>query len=141
MSHPAVETGDAQVREDAVTLLDVLAAARRIAPYVQRTPLERSGHLSAAHAAEVWLKLECFQATGSFKLRGALNALLSLDEAARARGVLTASAGHHGLGVARAATLTGIPATVVVPETASAAKIDLLRRSGCELILHGLDYD
>src|SRR3954466_14817316 len=141
MSHPAAETGDAREREAAVTLLDVLAAARRIAPYVQRTPLERSDHLSGAHAAEVWLKLECFQATGSFKLRGALNALLSLDEAARRRGVLTASAGNHGLGVARAAPLTGLPATVVVPETASAAKVELLRQSGCELVLHGPDYD
>jgi threonine dehydratase len=124
-----------------VTLLDVLAAARRIAPYVQRTPLERSGHLSAAHEAEVWLKLECFQTTGSFKLRGALNALLLLDEDARQRGVVTASAGNHGLGVARAAGLTGLPACVVVPETASEAKVDLLRQSGCELVLHGPDYD
>src|SRR3954451_4721232 len=141
MSRPAAEIGDAKVREDAVTLLDVLAAARRIAPYVERTPLERSGHLSAQHDAEVWLKLECFQATGSFKLRGALNALLSLDEAARQRGVLTASAGNHGLGVARAAALTGLPACVVVPETASTAKVELLRQSGCELVLHGPDYD
>jgi threonine dehydratase len=125
----------------AVTLLDVLAAARRIAPYVQRTPLERSAHLSDALGADVWLKLECFQLTGSFKLRGALNALLVLDEAARRRGVVTASAGNHGLGVARAASLTGLPAAVVVPETASAAKVELLRQSGCELILHGPDYD
>jgi threonine dehydratase len=127
--------------QDVVTLLDVVAAARRIAPYINRTPLERSAHLSDMSGADVWLKLECFQATGSFKLRGGLNALLSLDEASRGRGVLTASAGNHGLGVARAAALTGIPATVVVPEKASAAKVDLLRRSGCELILHGPDYD
>src|SRR3954469_6770339 len=136
MSRPAAEIGDAQVREDVVTLLDVLAAARRIAPYVQRTPLERSAHLSDLLGADVWLKLECFQLTGSFKLRGALNALLSLDEDARRRGVMTASAGNHGLGVARAAALAGVPATVVVPETASAAKVDLLRRSGCDLVLH-----
>src|SRR3954471_12505330 len=134
-------SGAATRDPDVVTLLDVLAAARRIAPYVQRTPLERSGHLSAAHGADVWLKLECFQTTGSFKLRGALNALLSLDEAARRRGVMTASAGNHGLGVARAASLTGLPAVVVVPETASPAKVELLRQSGCELILHGPDYD
>jgi threonine dehydratase len=125
----------------AVSVLDVLAAARRINPYVQRTPLERSGHLSKALGADVWLKLECFQATGSFKLRGALNALLVLDDEARRRGVLTASAGNHGLGVARAAALTGLPASVVVPETASRAKVELLRESGCELILHGPDYD
>jgi threonine dehydratase len=126
---------------DPVTLLDVVAAARRIAPYIVRTPLERSGHLSEAANADVWLKLECFQTTGSFKLRGALNALLTLDEASRKRGVLTASAGNHGLGVARAAALTGVPATIVVAETASAAKVELLRASGCELVLHGVDYD
>jgi threonine dehydratase len=137
-SEPAVTI---PTTDPAVTLLDVLAAARRIAPYLNRTPLERSGYLSTAHGAEVWLKLECFQATGSFKLRGALNALLSLDEAVRRRGVLTASAGNHGLGVARAAAMTGLPATVVVPETASAAKVELLRQSGCELVLHGPDYD
>jgi threonine dehydratase len=125
----------------AVTFLDVLAASRRIAPYIQRTPMERSVALSDRLGAEVWLKLECFQLTGSFKLRGALNALLSLDDAARRRGVLTASAGNHGLGVARAASLAGLPATVVVPETASAAKVDLLRQTGCELVLHGPDYD
>jgi len=124
-----------------VTLTDVRAAAERIAPYVQRTPLEHANHLSATAGADVWLKLECFQLTGSFKLRGALNALLSLDGAARKRGVVTASAGNHGLGVARAAALTSLPAAVVVPETASAAKVDLLRESGCELLLHGADYD
>jgi threonine dehydratase len=134
---PADQIRDAPV----VTLLDVVAAARRIAPYVQRTPLERSEHLSDAVGADVWLKLECFQTTGSFKLRGALNALLSLDDAARRRGVITASAGNHGLGVATAANLTGLPAAVVVPETASPAKVDLLRQTGCELILHGPDYD
>ena len=134
---PADQTRDASV----VTLLDVVAAARRIAPYVQRTPLERSAHLSDATGADVWLKLECFQTTGSFKLRGAVNALLSLDDAARQRGVITASAGNHGLGVATAANLTGLPAAVVVPETASPAKVDLLRQTGCELILHGPDYD
>ena len=126
---------------DAVSLLDVQAAARRIRPFVQRTPLERSARLSQVCGADVWLKLECFQLTGSFKLRGALNALLSLDDAARKRGVMTASAGNHGLGVARAADLTGLPAVVVVPETASPAKIELLRQTGCELILFGPDYD
>jgi threonine dehydratase len=132
---------DARRVDEVVALRDVLAAARRIAPYVQRTPLERSAHLSDASGADVWLKLECFQHTGSFKLRGALNALLVLDEGARRRGVVTASAGNHGLGVARAADLTGLPAVVVVPETASAAKVELLRQAGCELILHGPDYD
>jgi len=88
-----------------VTLADVEAAAERIRPFVVRTPLERSSGLSDLSGIEVWLKFECFQTTGSFKLRGALNALLTLPEARRQKGVVTASAGNHGLGLARAATL------------------------------------
>jgi len=115
-----------------INLHDVRAAAERIRPYVVRTPLEYSARLSA------WLKLECFQSTGSFKLRGALNALLCLPDK---QPVLTVSAGNHGLGVARAAQLTNIHATVVVPETASPAKVEALERSGTELLLHGTTYD
>src|SRR5205085_5920954 len=102
-----------------------------------RTPLERSAALSDLCGAEVWLKFECFQLTGSFKLRGALNALMLLH----APRVVTASAGNHGLGVARAAKLLGISSTVVVPETASAAKVEALRRSGAELLQVGRTYD
>jgi threonine dehydratase len=122
-------------------LAAVRLAAERIGRYVVRTPLERSPALSAAAGADVWLKLECFQATGSFKLRGALNALLSLPEDELARGVLTVSAGNHGLGLARAARLLGVAATVVVPERASTAKVDGLRAAGVELLLRGADYD
>jgi threonine dehydratase len=86
----------------------------------------------------VWLKFECFQFTGSFKLRGALNALMLLQHPER---VVTASAGNHGLGVARAAALLGARATVVVPETASRAKIDALQHSGAELLQVGQTYD
>lgn len=121
-----------------VSLSDVRAAAERIRPYVVRTPLERSAALSDVCGTDVWLKFECFQHTGSFKLRGALNALQLLDSPAR---VVTASAGNHGLGVARAAALLGISATVVVPETASAAKVHALRRSGAELVQIGPTYD
>jgi len=120
-----------------VSLEDVQAAAARIAPYLVRTPLQRSHLLSEVCGADVWLKLECFQHTGSFKLRGALNAVSRLDKPH----VVTASAGNHGLGVARAASLLGVHATVVVPETASAAKVEALRRSGAELFLLGEDYD
>jgi threonine dehydratase len=119
----------------------VLLAARRIAPYVLRTPLERSAALSAELGVEVWLKLECQQRTGSFKLRGALNRLLTLPDEAQARGVLTCSAGNHGLGVAEAARLTGIAATIVVPQNASPAKVEGLRRTGVETLLIGADYD
>src|ERR1051325_7495125 len=98
---------------DVVTLEDVRAAAERVRPYVVRTPLERSLGLSQLCGMDVWLKFECFQSTGSFKLRGALNALLVLG--AKHSEVVTASAGNHGLGVARAAALLGKQVTVVVP--------------------------
>jgi threonine dehydratase len=124
-----------------VDLADVRAAAERIRAFVVRTPVERSADLSELCGVEVWLKFECFQTTGSFKLRGALNALLLLAEDAKGAGVVTASAGNHGLGVARAASMLGIPATVVVPETASQVKVDALRRSGAELLLIGPTYD
>jgi len=117
---------------------DVTAAAERLRPYVVRTPLERSVGLSELCGVDVWLKFECFQLTGSFKLRGALNALQRLDGYP---GVVTASAGNHGLGVARAAALLGMSAVVVVPETASPAKVDALRRSGAKLVQFGQTYD
>ena len=117
----------------AVTIDDVRAAAERIAPFIVRTPLERSH----ACGADVFLKYECFQKTGSFKLRGALNALLTLG----ASHVVTVSAGNHGLGVARAAALLNKRATVVLPETASPAKIEALRDSGAEFLLRGATYD
>ncbi len=116
---------------------DVRAAAERIRGHVVRTPLERSAGLSDLCGTDVWLKFECFQLTGSFKLRGALNALM---QRAAAR-VITASAGNHGLGVARAANMLGATATVVVPLTASSAKVAALRRSGAELIQVGENYD
>jgi threonine dehydratase len=125
----------------AVTLHDIFLAARRIAPHILGTPLERSAVLSEELGCEVWMKLECQQRTGSFKLRGALNRLLTLSPAARARGVLTCSAGNHGLGVAEAARLADIRATIVVPENASPAKVAALRRAGVELLLVGADYD
>jgi threonine dehydratase len=121
-----------------VNLSELEEAAGRIAPFVVRTPLERSRALSVSSGVDVWLKLECFQATGSFKLRGALNALMTLE---RDRPIVTASAGNHGLGVARAAQILGMEATVVVPETASAAKVEALRESGAELRLIGQTYD
>ncbi len=124
-----------------VSLADVRMAAERIQPFVVRTPLERSLGLSALCGTEVWLKFECFQSTGSFKLRGALNALLTSPVPERQRGVVTASAGNHGIGVARAAAVLAVPATVVVPETASSTKVEALRNSGAELLLRGATYD
>jgi threonine dehydratase len=126
------------MRQAVLTLADVEAAAERIRRFVVQTPLERSIGLTEWCGTEVSLKFECFQSTGSFKLRGALNALLAHPEAKQ---VVTASAGNHGLGVARSAALLGVAATVVVPETASQAKVDSLSQSGAELLLHGSTYD
>jgi threonine dehydratase len=89
--------------------------------------------------SDVWLKLECFQTTGSFKLRGALNALMLQPQ--QTRHVVTASAGNHGLGVAHAARILDKTATVVVPETAARTKIDKLADAGAELLLVGQTYD
>jgi threonine dehydratase len=108
----------------APTRADVFAAAERIRPYLAPTPLIGS------------LKLETLQPTGSFKVRGALNALLQSEQP-----VVTASAGNFGLGVAWAAQRLGLRATVVVAETASPAKIEALRRFEIELVVHGPDYD
>ena len=129
---------------DRVTLHDVFLAAGRVAPHIRRTPLERSAPLSDELGPDVYLKLECWQRTGSFKLRGALNALLTLPDEERRRGILTCSAGNHGLGVAEAARLIGVAATVVVPENASPAKLAGLRRTGqggVELLQLGAGYD
>ncbi len=121
-----------------ISLDDVRAASARISATVVRTPLERSRELSELCGVDVWLKFECFQLTGSFKLRGALNALQLLDAP---RTVVTASAGNHGLGVAHAASMLGVKACVFVPETASPAKVDALRGSGADLIQVGDTYD
>ncbi len=119
----------------------VEAAARAIAPFVRRTPLERSEALSGMAGCDVYLKLEDLQHTGAFKLRGALHKLLSLDPALRAKGVLTASAGNHGQGLAHAARLLGVPAWVVLPETVPLAKLVAIQRAGAEVIVEGKEYD
>jgi threonine dehydratase len=111
---------------------------------VRQTPTEHSPGLSEACGGDVWLKCECFQDTGSFKLRGAINRLLSLDASEVAGGIVAVSAGNHALGVAEAASRLHVRATVVVPRTASAAKLHALERyqtHGIELIQHGEDYD
>lgn len=122
MSHPP-----------APSLADAEAAARRLASGARRTPLEFSAALSEAAGVEVHLKLENLQRTGSFKLRGALNAVGLLATAERARGLVTASAGNHGLGVALAARLHGAQATVFVPAAGSETKRLRIARYGAAL--------
>jgi threonine dehydratase len=124
-----------------LTIEDVKRAQERIASIARRTPLERSRWLSEQHKRDVFLKLECFQLTGSFKLRGAMSKLSALTENQRARGVLTVSAGNHGLAVAHCCEALGVHATIVVPESASRAKVEAIRRFPVTLIERGADYD
>src|SRR5207247_1277503 len=97
--------------------------------------------LSELSGAQCFVKLENLQMTGSFKERGAVNVLLQLDPAERARGVVAASAGNHGLAVAFHASRLGIPAVIVMPEWAPLIKVTSSRRYGAEVILHGANYD
>lgn len=113
---------------------DVAAAASRIAPYVRRTPILRA----EVDGRPVVLKLEHLQRTGSFKVRGALNALLGAPE--RPERVVTASGGNHGLAVATAAGLLDLPATVYTPESVPAAKARRIEATGAKLIRHGATY-
>ena len=114
---------------------EVGLAADRIAPYIRETPLEPSPFLSRETGADVHLKLECVQVTGSFKARGALNKLLSLGAAERARGVVAASTGNHGLAVAHALALLGIAGEIFLPASVSPAKLEGLRARGARVRL------
>ena len=117
----------------------VLAAERRIRPYVRETPLIESPGLSAQSGARIWLKLENLQITGSFKLRGALSKVLTLTEAEKARGVVTASTGNHGAATAYAGRIAGIVPTVFVPHGAAPSKVDRIKSFGARVEVHGDD--
>jgi threonine dehydratase len=114
-------------------------AATRIGAFVRRTPLDHSLRFSAETGADIRFKLENLQHTGSFKLRGATNLLLSLSDAERERGCVAASSGNHGAGVAYAAKCLGIPAIVFVPDFTSEAKIEAIRSYGGEVRIFGHD--
>jgi len=122
---------------DRVTLADVRGAHERIASGIMRTPCPRSEPLSELTGASIFCKLDLLQRTGSFKERGARNALLLLDERQRGRGVIAASAGNHALGLAYHGGLLGIPVTVVMPRFAPLVKVATCRRLGAKVILAG----
>ena len=123
-----------------VTLSDIRAARRRIASGVIVTPCQESIPLSEISGAHVFCKLDNFQRTGSFKERGARNALLRLRSAARTRGVVAASAGNHALGLAYHGKLLGIPVTVVMPDYAPLIKITTCERLGARVQIRGKDF-
>ena len=123
-----------------IDLDDVLAARERVAETARHTPLDYSHTVSEMTGADVHLKLETFQRTGAFKIRGATNRIATLSAAEQEAGVVTASAGNHAQGVALAATRAGVDATVVMPEHAPVAKVKATRGYGGRVVLHGDDY-
>ena len=124
-----------------IDLDDVLAAEDRVSGVARHTPLESSRVFSELAGAEVHLKLENFQRTGAFKIRGATNRIATLDDEARSAGVVTASAGNHAQGVALSASLVGVDATIVMPEYAPVSKVQATESYGGTVVLDGPDYD
>lgn len=122
------------VEPSAISSAAIGAAAERIEPYRRSTPLEVSAPLSERTGATVAIKAEHQQLTGSFKLRGALNRLLTLDATTRGRGVVTASSGNHGIAVATASQLVKCCATVYLPTGASPSKVAEIRRRGASIV-------
>lgn len=110
------------------------AAAERLRPHLNRTPLLRTAVLDEHCQGQVFLKPECLQLTGSFKIRGALNRLLQLSDAEKAAGVVAYSSGNHAQGVALAAKIAGVHATIVMPADAPAVKVARTKRSGAEVV-------
>jgi threonine dehydratase len=118
----------------------VRAARDRVAQTARHTPVDSSHTFSAMTGADVHLKLETFQRTGSFKIRGATNRIATLSDAERDAGVVTASAGNHAQGVALAASRIGVDALVVMPEHAPLSKVEATRHYGATVELNGEDY-
>jgi threonine dehydratase len=116
---------------------EILRAERRIRPYVRETPVDFSRSLGGPSGARLYLKLEHLQHTGSFKLRGAVNKMLSLSKAERSRGVVAASSGNHGIAVCHAAGQLGVRATICMPRGAAGVKVRLIRSLGGNIVFHG----
>ncbi len=124
-----------------MNLQDVYRARQKIAPIARRTPLLYSPWLSERTGSAVYLKLECVQETGSFKIRGAANKMLHLTPAERERGVITVSSGNHGRAVSYVARRLGIRAVVLLSEAVPQVKREAIRQLGGEVVVHGETYD
>jgi threonine dehydratase len=122
-------------------VIDPREAMPFVAPHVHRTPLLSSRLLDRASGLEVRLKAECFQRTGSYKIRGPLFKLARLSPEEQARGVVCSSAGNHAQGVALAASIFGINATVVMAQNATPSKVQATRAYGAEVVQHGAIWD
>ena len=123
------------------TLLDILAAQRRLRPYLPRTPMHHYPALDALIGTAVYVKHENYQPIGAFKVRGGINLLAQMSAAERAAGVIAASTGNHGQSVAYAARLFGVTARIVVPEGANPGKVAAMQGMDAEVILHGARFD
>jgi threonine dehydratase len=122
-------------------LADVYQAKQRISTTIQRTPLIKSSWLSEFTGREILLKLECLQTTGSFKLRGATNKILSLSENEKKRGVIAVSSGNHGRAVAYVSQKHDLPAVICVSETVPENKVSAIQDLGAEVVVSGKTYD
>ena len=121
-------------------LKDIYIAKKRISKYIRQTPLEKSYFLSELCENNVVLKLENQQLTGSFKIRGALNKMLTLSHKERERGIVAASTGNHAQGVGYAAQMLGIQGQIVVPTYTPVVKREAIQRYNMDMIVHGDDY-
>jgi threonine dehydratase len=125
-----------------INLIDIENAAQRIAPYLRKTPLLLASALrEPVTEADLWLKLECLQPTGSFKVRGATNRLLTTPTEQMRNGIVTASGGNHGLATARAASVAGVPSTIFVPCNITPAKLAKLAAWGADVKVVGDVWD
>jgi threonine dehydratase len=121
--------------------LDIPGAAQAIAPHIRHTPTLRMPELDGLGGGRVVLKLENLQTTGSFKVRGAANRILSIPESELNRGVIACSSGNHGRAVAHMAGTLGIPAVICVPDWVSPVKLDGIKAAGARVVLSGESYD
>src|SRR5699024_9044035 len=124
-----------------VTLEDIEAARKVLAPIISLTPVEHSRMLSRQVGSEVYLKCENMQRAGSFKVRGAYVRMSKLSDAEKARGVVAASAGNHAQGVAQAASHLGIKARIYMPVGVALPKLTATRDHGADVVLHGTTVD
>jgi threonine dehydratase len=123
------------------TLLDVIAARERIKSHLNRTPLHHYRSLDELVGAEVWVKHENHHVMGAFKVRGALNVIAQLNEEEKSTGVVAASTGNFGQGLAYAAGIFGVESVVVVPEGSNTGKVESMKRLGARIVFHGSAFD
>lgn len=140
-SQSGEQTSGSDCEKNLLTIEDVRAAAQRIGDAIVRTPTMHSKTLSEITGANIWLKFENQQFTAAYKERGALNALLLMDEAARKRGVIAASAGNHSQGLSYHGTRLGVPVTIVMPRTTPAVKVMQTESVGGDVVLEGDTFD